>query len=241
MLRLRPLTAALAATLLLTAVAPSPAHAELSDIVLKAMEERALVLVLADGTEVRGKLVGHDAATLVLIAADGKVVTVEREKVTEMRADTQVATPAPTPPPTPAPSPAPAATTTAAPPPAAVTEQAALTPPPVSQPWGKGDEGASTGAKLKQGGATLLPIGLAVFGGGFTLLMLHEGFVLSDGPSFHLGFGCTVGGAGMAGLGIPLLIAGSQGPEADARTAWVLPVLGFDGRFAYAGFRLTLR
>lgn len=258
----RSLTSLLLGLHLLTFLWPKSALAEPSDVVLRAMVERDVLLLLDDGQTLHGKLVGHDESTLVLIESDGSVVTIDRARVSDLRGVSHIpqsSSSAPEPSPPEEARVTPEATPAAQPPTApaidTTTQELEDTntalPAPAGGPLPVADQRPTADAptrplqpsraELKKAGAALFPVFLATFGSGLSLLMLHEAFVLSDGPSFHIGFSLTMAGAGTAALGIPLAIAGSAQPSAPVSGIWIRPVLGVGQGHRSAAIVLTIR
>jgi small nuclear ribonucleoprotein (snRNP)-like protein len=63
------------------------AYAEVTDVVLKAFMNKTVVVVEADGTEVKGQLASFDASTAVVIRADGEVVEIARADMRSVRGE----------------------------------------------------------------------------------------------------------------------------------------------------------
>jgi hypothetical protein len=144
----RPLlSTALAAALLLTSGA---ALADVPDAVWSALKERDVTVERQDGPPVTGKLIGIEKASVVVLAADGKPVVVNRAGVKDVRA--AVAAPPSAPPPGAPPS---TGGSGSAPPPGASP------PPPPSAPPGEAPPAEPPAAKEpKPGyvGAMLRPL-----------------------------------------------------------------------------------
>lgn len=63
------------------------AYAEVTDVVLKAFLNKNVVVVEADGTEVKGQLASYDARTAVVIKKDGEVVEIARAEMSSVRGE----------------------------------------------------------------------------------------------------------------------------------------------------------
>ena len=69
-------------------------YAEVSDSVWKALLNRDVIIEKSDGSEVTGKLTSFDDLSVVVIKADGKVVSVQKKGVSSVRVNTAGEAPA---------------------------------------------------------------------------------------------------------------------------------------------------
>src|SRR6185503_773628 len=71
------------------------ASAQVSDVVWSALKERDIIVEKQDGSSVGGKLIGVDAASIVLMQPDGRPLQVDRSTVQSAQVRTREAQPAP--------------------------------------------------------------------------------------------------------------------------------------------------